>query len=573
MRRRGGDELVALLARLPALRGELGEMLGRGGVGLFAGAVETLPQRFGHARVLRVERLPFVAQLLDVLRDLRGVEGLGRDGLGALAQLDPGILLAERFPALEIGQLLHHAAEPLRGRLGQWTRAGLVCADLVGRRPCGLQLAGGERLLGGVQQVVHALPRGARFVLRSPDLLQPALFDDHQRGLETPRQRRRAYRAIQRLPALRQIRVVDRRCGGELLGFDDQGFGVGLRPPLAVPFRDALLRHDQIGQRGRVGVLLRLRAPIGERDGESGRFLGRRGRRERLVPFAQATIESRAGPLLFLLAIEARLDRATRGVAAGNTVGIVTDFNRLPAAVELDQRRDDRAGPDRERFELRDDRVGLGGLIRAMVERIGPLPGETGDPVILVARRVGEPAQVVGPVHAFGRRHPRLGMPGDERDLDQRVFAANRGNRRPAPVCVRRPASDLHANRIGALVGVEHRACGGRVRRLRQRIDQRRRDGGLHRGVGFRMHGGSERREIAAAPRGGGADIRRRIAGDELRELVRVGRQFLDAEQSLRGLDVFVQRGAIEELGDHGGVGLRGARAKDNALAAAECAD
>ena len=280
------------------------------------------------------------------------------------------------------------------------------------------------------------------------------------------------------------------------------------------------------------------------------------------MPFAQATIEARAGSLFFLLAIEARLDRATRGVAAGNAVGVVTDFNRLPAAVKLDQRRDDRAGPDGERLQFRDDRVGLGGLVRAMVERIGSLPGETGDTVILVARGIGEPAQVGGRVHAFGRRHPRLGMPGAERDLDERVFAADGGHRRPAPVRVRCPACDFYTDRIGAVVGVEHCARGGRVRCLGQRIDQCRRDGGLHRGVGFRAQGRSERREVAATPRGGGADIRRRIAGDELRELVRVGRQFLDAEQSLRGLDVFVQRGAIEELGDHGGVGLRGARAK-----------
>ena len=85
MRCRRGNEPVALLARLLSLRGLLGEIFGGGRIGLFARAVEAFPQRFGNARVLLVERLPFVAQFLHFKRELRRIHCLHRQGLGALA--------------------------------------------------------------------------------------------------------------------------------------------------------------------------------------------------------------------------------------------------------------------------------------------------------------------------------------------------------------------------------------------------------------------------------------------------------------------------------------------------------
>ena len=158
---------------------------------------------------------------------------------GALAELEPGLALAERFPALELGQLLHEPAEPLDRRLRQHAGSGLRGADLVRGRARRLQLSRGQRLLRGVQQPVHMLPRQRRDLLRRLDLRQPALLDHDQRGLEALRQRGRAHRAIERAPALRQIRVVDRRAGRELLGFDDERLGARQRVAILLPAGDA----------------------------------------------------------------------------------------------------------------------------------------------------------------------------------------------------------------------------------------------------------------------------------------------------------------------------------------------
>jgi hypothetical protein len=113
----GGDEIVALLARFLATRGQFGEMPGSRGVRFFACPVETLPERLGNASVLLVERFPFVAQFLDVSRDLCDVGRLLRCYFSALAQLEAGVVLAERLPALELDQLLGDAAEALQSRL------------------------------------------------------------------------------------------------------------------------------------------------------------------------------------------------------------------------------------------------------------------------------------------------------------------------------------------------------------------------------------------------------------------------------------------------------------------------
>ena len=74
-----------------------------------------------------------------------------------------------------------------------------------------------------------------RLLLRRVDLREPALLDHDQRGLEALRQRGAAHASIERRPARRQIRVVDRRSGRELFRFDHQRFGPGLRRAFALP--------------------------------------------------------------------------------------------------------------------------------------------------------------------------------------------------------------------------------------------------------------------------------------------------------------------------------------------------
>ena len=139
--------------------------------------------------MLLIERLPLVAQFLDFGRELRCVQRRRRGGLGALAQLNACVLLPERFPALELRQLRNEPAHPLRRRLRQQAGIGLPGPDLVRGGAGSLQLAGVDRLLGGVQQIVNLLPHRIRFVFRRVNLCQPTLLDHDQRGFEAPRQR------------------------------------------------------------------------------------------------------------------------------------------------------------------------------------------------------------------------------------------------------------------------------------------------------------------------------------------------------------------------------------------------
>ena len=106
MRRGGGNEFLALLAHLLARRRLLREMAGGRRVRLLAGVIEAFPQRLRDVRVLLVEFLPFVAQMLYLVRESRRREGKRSRGLGTLAQLDTRLVLPERFPALELRQLL-----------------------------------------------------------------------------------------------------------------------------------------------------------------------------------------------------------------------------------------------------------------------------------------------------------------------------------------------------------------------------------------------------------------------------------------------------------------------------------
>ena len=378
-----------------------------------------------------------------------------------------------------------------------------------------LQLSRGERLLRGMQQIVKTLPHRARLLLRGPDLREPALLDDRQRGLEAPRQVRRANRRIQRLPPRRQFRVVDGRARGKLLGLDDQRFGAGERLALLLPQRDALFRLIEPGERRIVAAPLRLFAQRGEFGAQTGERIRPRRAAPARYPFAQPALELRPRPLLVLLAIEARLDGLAGGIAAREAGSVAAHVQRLPAAIEFDHRGEYRAGLDRQRFQLRDDGVRFACLPQALLDRIDPLPGEPGHAVILVLCRVGEFAQTVRRPHALRGRHPRLRVLGAKRELDQRVFIADAGDRDAAALRILRAARHFGADRIGAVVRLEQRPCAGAVLRFGKHVAQRRGEGNPHCGIGFRFPGRGERREIGTTPRRGGADLRCGVGGQQ----------------------------------------------------------
>ena len=154
-----------------------------------------------------------------------------------------------------------------------------------------------------------------------------------------------------------------------------------------------------------------------------------------------------------MLAIEARLQRLAGGVAAREARRVVAELQRLPAAIELDHRGEDRAGPGRQRLQLRQDRVRFGASALAVRDRVDPLPREPRHAAILVLGGVGELAQSLGRVHALGGRHARFRMLRGERELDQRAFVADRGDRAAAALRLRRAARDVGADRVGARVG------------------------------------------------------------------------------------------------------------------------
>jgi hypothetical protein len=201
----------------------------RGRISFGAGAVEAIRHCLGDAAVLLVESVPFVAQFLHFGREARRLQRVLGRSLGALAHLNAGLVLRERFPAVELLQLPQQTTQPLQRRLWQLTGAGSERPDLVRSGARSLQLTGGERLFRAVHEGVHLMPRGIGFLLDGANLRQPALLDDDQRGLEALGQRGRSNASIQRLPPLRQLRVVDGCAGSELLGFDNQRFRAGAR--------------------------------------------------------------------------------------------------------------------------------------------------------------------------------------------------------------------------------------------------------------------------------------------------------------------------------------------------------
>ena len=308
VRRCRRDEFVAPLAGLPFLRGHFREVPGGGGIRLFARAVEPFPQRLGDARVLLVERLPLVAQFLDFGRELRRVQRRRRGGLGALAQLNACVLLPERFPALELRQLRNEPAHPLRRRLRQQAGIGLPGPDLVRGGAGGLQLAGGERLLGGVQQTVNLLPHRIRFLLRRVNLCEPALLDHDQRGFEAPRQRP-AFEwpdsTPANVPADSRRRWTCRRQAARL-----RRPALRRRPAPGAPAstaRSAVRASSSFACAARSSYLRRLFAQRAKLGAQTGERFRRRGWILHPDPLAQPALESCPRPLLLVLAIEARL--------------------------------------------------------------------------------------------------------------------------------------------------------------------------------------------------------------------------------------------------------------------------
>ena len=88
---------------------------------------------------------------------------------------------------------------------------------------------------------MHLLPHGNGFLFSGPDLREPALLDHAQGSFETPRQCGRPNASIQRVPPVRQVRIIDGCARSELLSFDNQRFDAGKRLELPRPSLDALL--------------------------------------------------------------------------------------------------------------------------------------------------------------------------------------------------------------------------------------------------------------------------------------------------------------------------------------------
>ena len=288
--------------------------------------------------MLLIECLPLFAQFPDFERKAWRVQRLRRRGFGALAQLNAGSVLAERFPAFELDHLLQDAVESLHRRLRQHAGA-LDRLELISDRASALQLSRDQCLLGYMQQTMNILPCCVRFLLRDANLRQPALLDHRQRGVETPRQRRRSNRLMQCLPPLWQIRVVYQL---------DAMRNVIKRSreslEILLPLHDALICCFQFGKRGVIGVPLRLFTQRSEFGAQGSKPIRRCGRPQHTYPFAQPALKACPYPLLILLAIETCLKGPASGIAARETSGIAAHVQYLPTAIEFNHRPEYRAG-------------------------------------------------------------------------------------------------------------------------------------------------------------------------------------------------------------------------------------
>ena len=258
--------------------------------------------------MLLVERLPFVAQPLDVLRDLR-----------------PGPAPAPRWPrrVRTTGEGVALAKDSQRSSSvsGCTTRPDAVvvawaarprrsCACGFRRRRRGrLQLSGSERLLGGVPAVQALQPCGARFLLHRPDLLKPALLDHRQRGFEAPRQRRGSDRPIERCQRSGSVALSIEVVGRERSASTTSA-SAAASASRSCSHRAMRCAASQCGERRIVAVLPRRVAPGLQRRGQRGIPFGRGRGPERAQPFGDIPGRTAPRPASLLLAVEALLDRA-----------------------------------------------------------------------------------------------------------------------------------------------------------------------------------------------------------------------------------------------------------------------
>ena len=552
MCRGDGDEFLALLAHLFSSRSLFSEMAGGRRVGFLARVVEAFPQRLGNLRVLLVELLPFVAQVLHFDREARRCKRKRGRGLGTFAELNAGLMLPERFPALELRELLRHAAEPLQGGLRQQPGIDLARPDFVDGGADGLQLPSGQRLLRRMQESVHMLPRAVGFLLRGTNLREAPLLDLNQRGFEARRQHGRSHVALERLPAFRQLGVVNRSAGRELLGFHNERFGAGQRVQFLCPPFDAPIRFFELLQCRSVGVIAGRFAQCRELAQHSSQNVRGSGRILR-QPLVQTALEACARALLFMLAIEARLQCKARSVATCKTRRIVVKLERLPTTVEIHHRRENRTGLVRQCLQLVENRIRLGGAALAVRNGIDPFARETRYTAILVFRGVGELAQAVLRMHAFGRCQTSFCVRGAERKFDERSLPADRSDRAPAPLCIRSGARNLGTDGIGASVGPEEFARLRGVDLLCKHACERGCDCKPNGGVGLLCPRGRKRSRVLAPIRRGKADLGRRVTGEKRTKLVGLRRQLGDAGQPPRRVGVEMRRGTKEAFGDHGG--------------------
>ena len=96
------DKVRALLAYLLLQCRLLRKIPSGGCIGFLAGAVEAFPKRLGYANPLLVECTPFVAKFLHFGRKVRSIQPERSRRLGALAELNAGLVLPERFPTFEL---------------------------------------------------------------------------------------------------------------------------------------------------------------------------------------------------------------------------------------------------------------------------------------------------------------------------------------------------------------------------------------------------------------------------------------------------------------------------------------
>ena len=145
----------------------------------------------------------------------------------------------------------------------------------------------------------------------------------------------------------------------------------------------------------------------------------RGGRIFPLQPFAQPVLELHTRPLLCMFAIKARLQHLAGSCAAGETHWVVTQVQRLPAAIELDNGRKDRTGLARQCLQLRHNDIRFGRAAFSILDRIEPFPRQPRHTAISILGGVGELAQSVRGANVLGGSHARLRVLGRERELDE----------------------------------------------------------------------------------------------------------------------------------------------------------